>query len=282
MKFTEGTRQVRRRGDVLGTTEAAATWKTPGVDRLRKNWREYVQRYGRWPVEDYEFTGPAPFEHAMNQVFVVATLFPDKLQQLKVGEDKWQQVRKYLDSDQYNPRFDLWLETVRGARVLFPEHADELTSIIRPRLEPVWRFKGEYCEYLYNDFAGIGVLNTYLSDPEFPGLDRLIADRVQALHAQLEKMETSEKSGHSIANVGARLFLFSPSERDVFADKVKAILEASQWIFDFEYKRKEYHATEEPWYSVLLTPQARLKDGRIVFEDDRLVTPVPLPQRPTL
>lgn len=279
--------------DVLATEAEPEVVDSPAREKLLKEWDELKRGVMEWPAwryiaEDPDVKNdPGPFEHYMELLMIVAAVAPEKIPEIReaIGLKPWEQLKAYFESkmEGHITRSDMWITHAVGARILFPDQASQIVRMFRPQMKRMFEIKNYFT---HEDGIGPFLVKTYLADPEFPGLQELINEKLPILRKSLLAQLNSNEHATGVVHKAAFLFLLSPQDRDMYQERVMEYLEQNKADIDLDFKsgKMDRHFAgyfiKEPWYSAVVCQEAKLKDGQLVFERDQSVSrPNPLPMR---
>lgn len=294
-KTGEGRPVQLKANEALAREAESKEVDSPARAKLLKEWTFWKPELVEWPAwrysgDDPELkTDPGPFESYMKRLLIVAGVAPEKIPEIRtaIGADPWKQLKTFLElhSEGHIIRVDMWITHAVGARILFPDHATEVVSLFRPQMKRMFDQK----HFISDDSVGSYLVQTYLADPEFPGLQELIEQKLPILRKNLLDQLSSKEHAPGVVYKAAYLFLLSPQDRDRLQDRVMQYLEQNKARIDQDFesgihdRRFAGYFIEEPWYSAVVCKEAKLKNGRLVFERDRPVSHrEPLPVRAAL
>ncbi|MEK7540168.1 MAG: hypothetical protein AAB558_02885 [Patescibacteria group bacterium] len=284
MKLTE--QGGRRRGlsrskDVIRPEVEPALPVIPAREKLLKEWADWKSAVLEWPAWRYtEDTpdDPGPFEHYMQFLLIVAAVAPEKIPEIQaaIGTEPWKQLKGYFEhkAEGQITRVDMWLAHAVGARVLFPEQAAEITRLFRPQMQKMFKPK----HFLSEDSVGSYLIQTYLTDPEFPNLHELIEQHLPVLRKSLLAQLQTNDHATGVVSKAAFLFLLSPQDREMLQDRVMQYLKENKARVDLDFKSGQMdnhfagYFIKEPWYSAVVVPTAKLSAGRITFAPEKSLT----------
>lgn len=261
----------------------------PAREKLLKEWDEWKRWVMEWPAWRYLDSAkddPGPFEYYMNFLLIVAAVAPEKIPEIRkaIGVEPLEQLKIFFEHNKegHITRSDMWITHAVGARILFPDQVPEIVKLFRPQMKKMFDQK----HFISDDSIGSYLVKTYLADPEFSGLQELVNQKLPMLRKKLLTQLQTKEHATGVVKKAAELFLLSPLDRKMYQDSVMEYLEQNKADIDLDFwsGKMDSHFAEyfikEPWYSAVLCPEAKLRDGRLVFERVQSVSQsIPLPVR---